>query len=124
MRQTFQRQLILEELQGTESHPRAGALYQKVREHLPTISFGTVYRNLRLLKAQGQIQELSFGNEASRWDGNTNPHYHFTCKQCGQVLDLSLDPNPNWEGEIAHKTGLLVTHHRAEFYGLCLSCQG
>lgn len=123
MRQTFQRQVILEELRGTKSHPRAAELYQKVRQRIPTVSFGTVYRNLRMLRDQGLIQELTLGDEASRWDGNHHQHYHFTCHGCGRVLDLEMEPDPRWEAEVARRTGLAITQHRAEFYGLCPDCR-
>ena len=123
MRQTFQRQVILEELRGTQNHPRAGDLYQRVRQRIPTVSFGTVYRNLRLLRDQGAIQELTLGDDASRWDGNAHPHYHFTCQRCGRVLDLEMEPAQAWQEEVARRTGLAITQHRAEFYGLCPQCR-
>ena len=49
-RNTKQRQLILEELRGTKSHPSAEWVYQRVKAKLPNISLGTVYRNLAMLK--------------------------------------------------------------------------
>lgn len=122
MRKTYQRQVILEELRSKRTHPRAGDLFQRVRERIPTISFGTVYRNLRLLREQGLIQELSLGDEASRWDGNPRPHYHFTCQRCGQVLDVELPQDLSLEAVVAGHTGLTITSHRAEFYGLCPPC--
>ena len=43
---------------GTKSHPTAEWLYEEVRKEIPNISLGTVYRNLRLMKEQGEILEL------------------------------------------------------------------
>ncbi|MDP6099808.1 MAG: transcriptional repressor [Dehalococcoidia bacterium] len=123
MRKTFQRQVILEELRVTKDHPRAAELYARVRHRIPTVSFGTVYRNLRMLRDQGLIQELTLGDEASRWDGNYSLHYHFTCQNCGQVQDLEVEPDSRWEAKIECLTGLAINHHRAEFYGLCSDCR-
>lgn len=114
----------MEELRSTKEHPRAGDLYQRVRQRIPTVAFGTVYRNLRLLRDQGLIQELTLGDDASRWDGNAVSHYHFTCQRCGRVLDLEMEPALDWQEEVARRTGLAITQHRAEFYGLCPQCQG
>ena len=43
-RMTRQRAVILEELRKLKSHPTADELYSIVRERLPRISLGTVYR--------------------------------------------------------------------------------
>ena len=45
-RMTRQRAVILEELRKVKTHPTADELYSIVRERLPRISLGTVYRNL------------------------------------------------------------------------------
>lgn len=123
MRRTYQREVILEELRKVTSHPSAAELYEKVRKRIPHLSFGTVYRNLKLLREQGLVLELSLGSSASLWDGNPVPHYHFTCQGCGRVLDLSVSLKMDYQQEIEAQTGLKVTGHRAEFYGLCLDCQ-
>ena len=49
-------------------HPTADALYASIREEFPNISLGTVYRNLNLLVELGEIQKLSFGDGADRFD--------------------------------------------------------
>ena len=57
-RMTRQRAVILEELRKTKSHPTADELYSIVRERLPRISLGTVYRNLDFLAETGEILKL------------------------------------------------------------------
>lgn len=123
MRRTYQREVILEELRQTMSHPSAAELYERVRQRIPHLSFGTVYRNLKLLKEQGVVLELSMGSSASLWDGNAAPHYHFLCQSCSGVQDLLVPLKMDCEREIEAETGLKITGHRAEFYGLCQECQ-
>ena len=53
IRLTTQRQILLEELSGTKSHPTACELYEMVRKRLPRIGLGTVYRNLELMAIRG-----------------------------------------------------------------------
>ena len=59
MVQTKQRQLILEAVRATNSHPTADELFQMIRRKLPTISLATVYRNLNFLSDIGEIRKLS-----------------------------------------------------------------
>jgi Fur family ferric uptake transcriptional regulator len=58
LRLTGPRRLVLEVVRGSNAHPTAEAVHQMVRSRLPRVSLGTVYRNLRLLVAQGLVKEL------------------------------------------------------------------
>ncbi|HHW54420.1 MAG: transcriptional repressor [bacterium] len=122
-RKTRQRALILKILRDTKSHPTADWIYNEVRKEIPDISLGTVYRNLRLLKEMGEIQELQWGSTYSRFDGNPEEHYHFNCEKCGQVLDVDIDVQRYLEEKVEEKHGWKVTKHRLEFWGLCHDCQ-
>ena len=55
MKRSRQREAILEILCATTSHPTADWIYDKVRERIPNISLGTVYRNLNILSENGEI---------------------------------------------------------------------
>jgi Fur family transcriptional regulator, peroxide stress response regulator len=121
-RMTRQRQIILEVLRSTKTHPTADWIYEQVRQSVPRISLGTVYRNLRVLKEMGDIQELNYGSTYSRFDGIAGPHYHFVCHQCGSVMDVDLPLISDYEKKVAESIGGRVDFHRMEFYGLCPEC--
>lgn len=121
-RMTKQRQIILEVLRDTKSHPTADWIYEQVRQTVPRISLGTVYRNLRVLKEMGDIQELNYGSTYSRFDGIAEPHYHFVCKDCGAVLDVDLPLVSGYDSQVAEHIGGQVDFHRMEFYGVCPGC--
>jgi Fur family ferric uptake transcriptional regulator len=57
-RMTHQRQVILEEVRNTHSHPSADEIYARVRKRLPRVSLGTVYRNLDILASEGFIKKI------------------------------------------------------------------
>jgi len=61
MRLTRQRRIMLATLAKLDSHPTAEEFFAVVREHLPTISLGSVYRNLEVLAEAGQILKLPWG---------------------------------------------------------------
>ena len=54
-RYSRQRELIYEALRQTEQHPTAEMIYQWLKPANPSLSLGTVYRNLALLSDLGEI---------------------------------------------------------------------
>ncbi|WP_350342751.1 transcriptional repressor [Proteinivorax tanatarense] len=121
-RMTKQRKKILETLQSTTCHPTADWIYNEVKKEMPTISLGTVYRNLNVLKEQGKILELNYGSTFSRYDGNPKNHYHFTCRTCQKVYDVDIPLQDELDKEISSVNGHKVKEHRIEFYGVCKEC--
>jgi len=122
-RMTPQRKVILQALRkNTAVHPSADEIYEIVREQLPRISMGTVYRNLEILCELGEIQKLEFGGTLKRFDGNPEPHYHIRCTLCDRVDNIHLGPVKNIEAEIADSTEYKILGHRLEFIGLCPEC--
>ena len=75
-RMTRQRRVILEELKKANSHLTADGVYDVVRQQLPRISLGTVYRNLEILSESGVIKKLEFGSSQKLFDGRPENHYH------------------------------------------------
>ena len=122
-RVTKQKTAILEILQSVSNHPTAEWIYQEARKVVPGISLGTVYRNLNQLKANGEIIELHYGSNQSRYDGNTKQHNHFCCLRCGEVQDVNIPPIKAIETKAKEVEGLLITGHRLEYVGLCRGCQ-
>lgn len=121
VRKTKQREAILEVLRKTDIHPTADWVYQEVRKQMPHVSLGTIYRNLKVLSENGEIQELSFGSAHSHFDANPDEHYHFVCQGCGAIEDLDLEMATDLERQV-ERGGYRVTTHRLEFYGLCPEC--
>ncbi len=122
-RMTKQRQIILDVLRSTDCHPTADWIYEKVRQEIPRISLGTVYRNLRVLKEIGDILELNYGSTYSRFDGNSRAHYHFVCLECGNIQDIHVPVYTELDKAASEKVDGKVEFHRMEFYGTCSGCQ-
>ncbi len=123
MRRSRQREAILRRLRSTKTHPTAEWVYEQVKQEIPNISLGTVYRNLKSLKDDGDIIELEFSRGVSHFDGNTEDHYHFRCEGCDRIIDLEDLVDEAWNVKVAKKTGFQVVNHHLEFRGLCTSCQ-
>jgi Fur family transcriptional regulator, peroxide stress response regulator len=123
LRKSTQRDAILRVVMNTKSHPTADWVYDQVRKEIPSISLGTVYRNLKLLAKSGEIQELDIAGGFSHFDGNSDNHYHFRCEKCGRLFDLDETVDNSIEHRIAKKTGFIVKRHYLELIGLCNDCQ-
>lgn len=123
MRNTKQKEVILRILKSTNSHPTADWIYNEVREEIPNISLGTVYRNLRLLCGSGEILELGLCGTMTRFDGRVDNHYHFRCEICGRVFDVDEPVDEEINQRVARLTGFKISCHRLEFRGICKECQ-
>ena len=121
-RMTKQRKVILEELRRVTSHPTAEEIYLMVRERMPHVSLGTVYRNLDVLAASGEILQLNSGGSVRRFDGLNAPHCHVRCLNCGRVGDVELEHAPSLAAIRAQAAGFSILSSKLEFEGICAHC--
>ena len=120
MRHSHQRDAILEAVKAVKTHPTADAIYDAVRKTDPTISLGTVYRNLNQLVALGYITPLYTGDDKVHYDGDTSSHRHFVCRGCRRIIDIFIQPEiPR---EIVNDMKLVVEDEKTVYYGRCREC--
>ncbi len=123
LRMTPQRRVILDELLHTKRHPTADELYSAVRQRIPNISLGTVYRNLEVLSSQGAVRKIEVGGTQRRFDADVSCHHHIRCTECGRVDDVHTDLSDEIERKCARATGYEVRWHHVEFTGVCPECR-
>ena len=116
---TRARRVILEIVRASEAHPSAATVYRGVRRHLPRVSLATVYRNLRMLAAEGLLTERA-DVTGMRFDGNTATHDHFTCVACGRIFDVPAAAARPATARL--HAGFEVLSRHVEFYGRCSRC--
>ncbi|MDO9584166.1 MAG: transcriptional repressor [Desulfomicrobium sp.] len=121
MRLTNQRRMILEELKSVTTHPTADEIYGMVRQKLPRISLGTVYRNLEVLSSLGLVRKLENAAGQKRFDGDVSPHHHIRCDTCGKVGDIFDAPDISGI-EQGVSTDFQITGLSLEFSGICPQC--
>ncbi len=122
IRQTRQRQLVLEAVQGSDDHPTAAQVYQRVRRRYPGIAYATIYNALRWWVERGALREFTFGDAATRYDRNRDRHDHAICTRCHRLIDVSIQLPRKLVNEVRRKTGLEVAWHHVQFLGLCPDC--
>lgn len=122
LRHTRQRRLVLDALQGRLDHPTADQLYLELRALEPKISRGTVYRNLKILSEQGEIQHMNIAG-VERFDAWAAAHGHLVCVGCGAFSNAPLPYDAALDQQLAEQTGYSAPWHQTVFRGLCPACQ-
>ena len=121
MKYSRQRELVLAAVKSSMEHPTADMVYAALKADNPSLSLGTVYRNLNLLAQMGQIHKIGMPEGSDRFDGRTDEH--LLCQKCGRVYDVQLDTLSELDGQIQSQTGFLVHSHDLIVRGVCRACQ-
>ena len=122
MRYSKQKEEILKVVLNTSSHPDAVYIYNKVRNEIPNISLGTVYRNLNTLADAGMIRKIMLDDGNIRFDKTLSTHNHIKCMKCGKVEDISILLNSNDIKKIEKQTGFKITDGSFNINGVCENC--
>lgn len=122
MRQTKQRQLILDLLQTAGEPITAGELYKRAQQHGGTLAKSTVYRNLESMAQRGEVERGFLSNGESFFSNAQTAHHHYMiCKGCHKMQDLPLCPLHQME-QAAEQQEFAVTDHVIQLYGYCKEC--
>jgi len=121
-RLTGKRKDILEFLLAHNRYITARELINHMKIMYPTLSFETVYRNLKTLSEEGMIEESSFGENETKYRiaCQAEHHHHYICIECGQTSTITHCPMPSLGNE---PEGFTILRHRFEVLGVCARCQ-
>ena len=122
-RNTVQRQIVLGAVRALPTHPTAEEIYSYIAKIHPTISKGTVYRNLNLLAEQGEVLRVRIPDGADRFDFRFDRHYHIRCTRCGRVFDVDMPYREDFLQEVKNTHGFIFDGYDIAFTGICPGCQ-
>lgn len=122
IRLTHQRLEIYREIATRHDHPDAFAIYESIRQRIPTMSLDTVYRTLWTLNDLGLIATFGSRQDRVRFDANLEQHHHFVCVKCGVIRDFESSRTYEMDirREIQDFGSVLCT--QIEVRGICNSC--
>jgi Fe2+ or Zn2+ uptake regulation protein len=120
-RLTRQRAAVLRVLDGG-GHLSAEAVHARVRSELTSISLGTIYRTLEILRDLGLVQVFSFEGGAARYETALDKHFHLMCSQCRELLNVQAGGVAEIAGEIATRHGYSDVDWSLTVVGRCLGC--
>ncbi|MCH4147306.1 MAG: transcriptional repressor [Prevotella sp.] len=121
VRPSVQRLAIMEYLLTHFTHPTVEDVYQGLCNKIPTLSRTTVYNTLRLFSEHQAAQMITIDDHRVCYDGNTSPHVHFFCKQCGKVIDLFGEKAPMPNSRLID--GNFVDEVQLYYKGICSDCK-
>jgi Fe2+ or Zn2+ uptake regulation protein len=121
-RNTKQREMILDTVHKRKDHPSADDVYLDIRSENPSVSRGTVYRNLNILTDEGAVNHVKIPG-ADRFDYRLEPHYHLLCTECGKVIDVEIPYRAELDHALKEQTGYEIKQHSTLFEGICPDCR-
>lgn len=122
-RNTIQNSLVYEAVNKLQCHATADEIYDMIVHEHPTISRGTVYRNLNRLAEMGKIRKMEIPGGPDRFDHRCHDHCHVKCERCGKVFDVDMDYITGLEKNITDTHGFEFTGYDILFRGICPECQ-
>jgi len=91
LRNTVQRDAIVDAAFSTTEHFNAEELLAMAKAIDPSVSRATVYRTLPLLVESDLLRELDLGGETTLYDPNfleRPTHNHLVCLDCGRIVEF------------------------------------
>lgn len=122
IRYSRQRERIYEYLTSTTEHPSAEMIHSDLRDEIPDLSLGTVYRNLNLLVELGKIRKVITHEGNERYDSICHDHAHFVCQCCGSIQDIPHIDSARIQRNLALDDGYQISKLDMILTGTCPVC--
>ena len=119
-RNTRQRSAIREAIARAERPLLPQEVLVVAQQAVPGLGIATVYRNLKGLLEEGELQAVNLPGENPRFElAGRQHHHHFQCRQCQRVFDVHACP-----GDLSRMApqGFTVEDHDLTLYGSCKDC--
>lgn len=121
VRPSVQRLAIMDYLLKHYTHPTVDEVYKGLYKKIPTLSRTTVYNTLRLFSEHHAALMITIDDHRVCYDGNTTPHVHFFCKECGRVVDFFDEQAPTLTAP-RNIDGHMVDEMQLYYKGVCADC--
>ncbi len=125
LRLTEEREEIARVVFDKNDHFEAEELLYEIRRREKSASRATIYRTLELLVQSGELRKVEFGDGYSLYEsaGKQDPHGHLYCKQCGEVIEFSLDEIKEKEEVVCRDHDFLGIEFHHQIHGYCSNCR-
>ncbi len=101
-------------------HLSASDILPLARKEMPAIALGTIYRNLDLMTAEGELSRISLPGRPDVYDTKTEKHDHMVCVSCGAIRDMLI---PGLSDAIDYQTGEKTLGYSLVISYQCPACQ-
>jgi Fur family ferric uptake transcriptional regulator len=124
LRQTEQRDHLINVFLKTERHVSTQELFDIVRKKYKDIGYATVARTLKLLVDSGLCRAVDFGDGVQRFEHKYDykHHDHLLCTECGKFVEIYSKRLEKLQDELVRKHGYVQEYHKLHIFGLCPRC--
>ncbi len=125
LRNTRQREEILDAFLSAEKHITAEKLFAALRMKDPGIGYATVHRNLCLLCECGLADEIKIGKQKTRYEPKFGQkhHDHLICLKCGRFIEVNDTKIEKLQEKLTEANDFIPVRHKLEIYGICRECK-
>lgn len=124
IRQSEQRNKVLDVFLNTERHLTVNELYELVRKKYPKIGYATVYRAMKVITEAGIAEEIEFGDGAKRYEHKYGHghHDHLICVECGRFVEAMNPQIERLQEKLANDHSFTLLRHKMHLFGICKKC--
>lgn len=120
-RETTQRRAIRQALGEADRPLSPQEVLALAQRSAPGLGLATVYRTLRAMVEEGEIEPVSLPGEADRYEiSGKHHHHHFRCRSCERVFDLAARCLPGLRSLLP--AGFEMDEHELLLEGRCADC--
>jgi len=124
LRQTKQRDELVNVFLRTERHVSTQELFDIVRKKHKDVGYATVARTLKLLTECGLCRVVDFGDGVQRFEhkyGHEH-HDHLICTKCGTFVEIYSKKLEILQAELVKKHNYVQEYHKLDIFGICPRC--
>lgn len=124
IKQSKQRERILEVFLKTEEHVTVQELYEIIRIENKNIGVATVYRAMKLFCDADLADEIDIGDGNRRYEHKFNHkiHSHLICIKCGKIFEFCDWRMDDIQRDVSCKFNFKPLNRRLQIYGVCNEC--
>jgi Fur family ferric uptake transcriptional regulator len=125
LKQTRQRDLIVDTFFSASGHLSIDELLARVSLRDRNIGAATVYRTMKILTESGLASARHFDDGQTRYEAalDRDHHDHLICTNCQTIVEFENERIEALQDAVALEHGFTVTRHKLELYGLCGKCR-
>ncbi|WP_166240882.1 Fur family transcriptional regulator [Paenibacillus turpanensis] len=121
LRITSQRKMLIRILIEQKGFLQTRELYEQMNRMFPGVSYDTIYRNIRMMRDVGVVEQFDFDDGVKfKIACRTHHHHHLICLGCSKITPLPFCPMTM----IKVPSSFTVVSHKFEVYGYCRRCAG
>ncbi len=124
LRATGPRVAVYGAVESLGGHPDAGAIADRVRADIGSVSVQAVYDCLAALTTAGMLRRIEPAGSPARYETRVaDNHHHIVCRSCGIAHDVDCVVGAKPCLDPSDAGGFSVDEAEITFWGVCPDCR-